>query len=250
MNISVAAKYRNWRLNTFSEKTKENIAPKTIREELMFIKNKIFERAIEDKIISENPFKRAMKDLRVYKKEVLPFTEEEVNLLIQNAPNDLHQDFYTVLHLTGSRFGEVANLEWDDIDFENKLLFICNKSFHKTKTRSERVIPLYSKLETIFLNRKQKIKSKFVFHSPKDNSKPIRTLLRKFTETKVKLNIDSRKTLHSFRHAFATHLRSKGVSLETIQELLGHSDIKETRHYQHMDLKVLKEAISKLQILS
>jgi site-specific recombinase XerD len=75
-----------------------------------------------------------------------------------------------------------------------------------------------------------------------------RTLATILNNAAEKAQLNKHVSPHTLRHCFATHLLEQGVSLQVIQQLLGHSSIKTTAIYTHVTSAMLDKVVSPFDV--
>lgn len=149
----------------------------------------------------------------------------------------------TVLLHTGARRGEAFSLQWTDIDFAVRTLTVRGECAKSGKTR---VIPLNSvALDTLTAWREQ---------SPDDNQLVFPNTVTGGRLTHINTSwralvkaagIKGLRT-HDLRHTFASRCLAAGADINTVRELLGHSDIKTTAIYLHSRAEDKAAAVDRL----
>lgn len=147
------------------------------------------------------------------------------------------------LYATGSRASEVVSLKLQDLYLDSRFCKCHGKG------NKQRVVPLGKpaiEALTAYLSdlRPRLVRAQsdapWVFVS-RGGRALTRELLWMLVKKYVRRSgLHSKVSPHTLRHSFATHLLSGGADLRTVQELLGHANIRTTQHYTHVDRDRLK----------
>ena len=143
---------------------------------------------------------------------------------------------------TGLRQGELFNLTWDMVNISERSIIISGQV---TKNSSSRYIPLNDEAFRIIkqIHEKKCPESNLVF--PSKNNQPFNNVKRSWASVLGKAQITQFRW-HDLRHHFASKLVMAGVDLNTVRELLGHSDIKMTLRYAHLAPEYKINAVRKI----
>ena len=178
-------------------------------------------------------------------KKHLPQFVPENQLWDKSTFNDYDHDHLNLrdelilemFYQTGIRLSELINLKVTDINISQiKVLGKRNK---------ERIIPIAKPLfDSVDFYLQQRlsegISTPFLFCT--ENGKKLSS---KFVYSKVNYYLSKvtnlkKKSPHVLRHTFATHMLNNGASLESIKNLLGHTDLAATQIYTHNSFKQIK----------
>jgi site-specific recombinase XerD len=229
INMLTLEAWKVWLVETKKlSKTTANIRIRHIKSALS--------KAVEWNYLEENPAKN-LKQYKVPKEKPKFLTEKEIKKVFSCIKNKTHLAVFNLLYLTGMRLSEALNLEWEDINFDEGFLVVRNKKDFHTKNYKERHIPIHPKLNEYLEHLKIISKEKVVPYS----NNTIWSLFQKYSK-KSGIKV----TPHMLRHSFATHLVNKGVSLQVIKEILGHSDYSTTLIYAKVIDEYKRKALEEI----
>lgn len=183
----------------------------------------------------------------------------------------VHRLIVEMMYGSGLRVSEALALRVQDLDFEKRIVTVRHGKGRKDRTTllSSRLKPQLTAQIQVALDLQEDDNLKgvgpsmpdalgrkfphayktpswmFLFpsttlcHHPVNNKlcrhhlhhTVVRKALKRVT---TELRFRKRVTCHTFRHSFATHLLEAGTDIRTVQELLGHTDVKTTQIYTHV----------------
>lgn len=211
--------------------------------------------AVEDArsagILRGNPLDRIRRPTSK-RTDVDPFSREQVQVILEAADGRKLGPLWTILFLTGMRFGEAAALRWESVDLQSRQLRIERTGkYHKREfrerqpktDRSRRIIVLPKQVAESLANLPRHLDCDNVFFNragkPHDISVVRRVWKRLLRDAGV-----SHRPLHQTRHTYATLTLTAGVPVHIVSAVLGHSSPATTlnlySHYlpSHQDVAV------------
>ena len=226
-----------------------SISNRTINRKISSL-NSYYKFLLKTESITTNPLAKH-KALKVSKKIQIPFSETEVNSVLEHIDTDSFEGLRDKLiielfYSTGIRRIELVQLKLQDVDLSQGFIKVLGKR------NKERIIPLLpSVIDTVkmYLSERLKLKSILdptVFFLTKKGVKIYEMLVyRIITGYFERVSSKVKKSPHILRHSFATHLLNNGADLNAVKELLGHSSLAATQVYTHNSVAELKKVYEK-----
>jgi integrase/recombinase XerD len=170
-----------------------------------------------------------------YKRE--PLTQDEANRLANACVQYEERLIVWTLLDTGLRVSDLAGLTRDKVDWQTHRLMIYGKGGPYGTRSKRRVIPLSSRVQHL-------LEGHLSLHDQMDMS--VRTIQRIMKRVANRAHISRPVTPHVLRHTFAVTAVQKGISLPSLQRLLGHDRHTTTEIYLNLSPeKVIREFQSK-----
>ena len=223
----------------------------------------IFDAAEAEDLIEKNYARRAFRNSKRLTKrqkshEKDAFNEDEVQILMSSLPNDLMGNSIRLMLITGLRLQELLALTPHDIAEDGSSVTVEKAvkmvdgipvlGSPKSDT-SNRTIPIPQQYRHIAVWMRENCGQAFLWCAPKRDSLlyDTGTVRRRYYRTIENLPGVRRLSPHCCRHTYVTMLQRRGVPMETIARLTGHTDIKTTNGYLHIGEDTLLNAVNKLQ---
>ena len=189
--------------------------------------------ALDNGKLKINPFNSIKISKRT--KEVEYLTSDEIQAIKSKSFNgrlEKVRDLFLFQCFTGLAYADMANLTKEDFQFNGNQIFI-------KKCRVKTGISYL----TVLIDEAVEIIKKYDFELPVLSNQKYNSYLKEIADL---CGITKPMHTHIGRHTFATYMLNKGVSIEVVAKMLGHSNIKQTQHYSKLVDKTVFKAVQNI----
>lgn len=225
------------------KRQEEGAAPGTINRELACLKA-MFSKAIKWGKTRSNPVKhiKLLQEPKEKDRILSPAEEQKLLETIRKSKKAAHLGPIVVTAInTGARKGEILGLRWSDADLKNGILYI-----RATKTNEIWRVPLNETMQRLLRELRERAPEKAVYIFSNDGTTPYTDIKTAWWKALEDAGIEGLR-FHDLRHTFGSRLGMAGVDTKTIQELMGHHDIRMTMRYSHPTTEHKRLAVEKLK---
>lgn len=155
---------------------------------------------------------------------------EQVQRLLRSC--DLYtKALFSVIYDCGLRAFEACRLEWGNIMFDRRQVFI-----RRGKGGKDRIVPISPKtLQVLRAYWKSYGQAGLIFRKPGLGTPVDNAYIRKCLKHQLqKAGLDTSFSTHTLRHSYSTHLLEAGEDIQTVQKRLGHRSLQTTTVYLHV----------------
>lgn len=178
-----------------------------------------------NRMIERNPCD-PIKPIKVPSEEKRAFSSEEIDTIRSICKSPFERALVETLLSTGLRINELGNLKLEDVDFDQLAVHVKNGKGGKDRTTF--ITPVAKKYILQYLTW-NKHKSEYVFTTRLDGRYKNNSFGEVMRDMSKRCDIHIHP--HRFRRTLATDLARKGMPIQEIQKLLGHSKISTTQTY-------------------
>ncbi len=221
----------------------QHLAPKTAHKKYSCFRFTLNE-AVRNDLIPRNPCNLLSEADRIEVPESTReyLTEEELKALEATPTASAVRNVYLFMCCCGLRISDVKGLRWSDVEKDGKRWRL---KIRQQKTQNPLYLPLSDQARQYIPQQGEKTPVEPIF----DCIPTEPAMNRALKKWAVAANINKVLTLHTARHTFATLLLSKGVPIEVVSKLLGHTNIKTTQIYAKIIDKKKEDAVDLLNNL-
>ncbi|ABO35595.1 phage integrase family protein [Methanococcus maripaludis C5] len=205
--------------------------------------NRFYEWAVEHQFLFKNPVKTFVKTLKFEKKERINLSEKQVATVLAKVMNYDYYVYTLFLLKTGVRISEFQNILFNDVDLEDRSIYIRDG-----KGGKDRYVfidnELLNHLKKYIAYRENLNLKTNCFFVTEQGKKVTNYAIDKFREylkevTKDKIPFDV--TPHVFRHTFGTLACEDEMNLIVLSKIMGHSNLNTTSGYVHSNKESRKK---------